>query len=369
LVGVFIIVALNNSAAMLDFGLFLGIKAMGRDMTAEIIGLFGVYVALNLQSQVYSALYRYSGGYARFNYAANSTRLLELLSTIGLLLANASEKTVVLGMCVTRAVALLVYHIDSRRIRSSMPIGVRKATIPCFHSLVLPGLGLFTTGVAQTIQNQGIAIVLNRQLGAEAVLSFAVGRTLSRIPSQLISLVNSTVAPEFSVAVRSHSTSTARKMHRLTMQVSLALSIVTLFVTIAIGPWIIEKWLSSQVSIPRTLLFALNIGIMLNLFWYSSSVVLNATNNNSGFGAIYLVTSVCVILLLSVLPRSAPLESFVLVSAVTELIVGIYVVPKACVIVHDSFPEAARSCMSFSEARAECRVLAQRIRESWSALC
>jgi O-antigen/teichoic acid export membrane protein len=325
-----------------------------------LLGLLA-YVLLNMQAQPYSAIYRSCGQMARFLTIASTSRLLELLLTLALVWLKGREAQVVLGMVALRCLTLAFYHRDTRGRFPNLSVGFRHFSRAHFFSLFKPGVGHFGIGIAQAFQLQGMLLVINRLIGAEAVAIYSIARTLTRIPLQCVVLINGAIYPEFSGLIVSGGLAKARDIHRIMLQLSLWISIAVAVFVLTAGPHVITIWTLGKINVTHALLAALNLSIIMNLAWFSSSVVLSSVNRHATLGVLYIVSAGAALVVGCILAKLWGIVGPALASGAAEAVVAFYVLPRACAAVGDTVPGALADAMRLSTLRRHLAVLYVRV--------
>jgi len=300
-----------------------------------LLGLL-VYVLINMQSQGYAAVYRAGEQFARSIAISNTGRLLELVVMLCLVAEGEPEITVIVGMIACRAGLLGFYQYDTRRRVKDLAVGFSAASRRQFAALIRPGVGHFGLGISQGFQLQGVTLVINKVLGAEAVTIFTVSRTLTRIPLQVMNLVNGAVYPEFGRVSTGANLEKAREIHRIMAQISFWAALPVAAAAVTFGPRAIHAWTLGQVEVGRLLLLVLNLSVIVNLLWNSSSIVLSSTNRHATLGSLYALLSIAALAATYFLTRWVGIVGPAFTLTAVETAMAIYVVPRSCRAVHDS---------------------------------
>ena len=146
--------------------------------------------------------------------------------------------------------------------------------------------------VSHAIQNQGYILVVNYLLGPIAVTLFTTLRTLVRSANQVMELINQSVWPELSVLLGAKRMKEAEEVHDNAVKISAIAAFGIVLVLLIFGPFLYSFWLGKAVEVNRELLIWFILPIPLTAWWFTSSVVLLASNQYEGYALRYILISV-----------------------------------------------------------------------------
>ena len=133
---------------ILPWASWLGLHGISPERTGWVLVGLLTYVLINMQTQPYSAIYRASGQMARFVVITNTSRIVELLVTLDLVLFGGAEREVVAGLIAVRLCNMAYCHWDVAGRLPGTSIGFRDASIAHIFDLIRQGVGHFGLGVA-----------------------------------------------------------------------------------------------------------------------------------------------------------------------------------------------------------------------------
>lgn len=191
------------------------------------------------------------------------------------------------GMVIYSSLLFIDTHLHCYAIKFSLK-NVRKDY--ALH-LIKKGVVFQAFPISHALQNQGYIMVVNYLLGPLAVTLFTTLRTLVRSANQVMELINQSVWPELSYLLGAKKMKEAREVHDKSVKVSglAALAIVTGL--LIVGPTLYSFWLGNAVEIKLALLVWFIFPIPLTAWWYTSSVVLLASNQYEGYAVRYIIVS------------------------------------------------------------------------------
>jgi len=178
--------------------------------------------------------------------------------------------------------------------------------------------------------------VIGVMLGPTAVVVFSTLRTLTRLGFQVTNMITNTVWPEISMAYGAGDMDLSRKLHRLSCQASIWLSLCMVAGLLVAGDWIIHTWTLRKIVMDTTLFHLMLSVIIANSFWYTSSAVHLALNRHERM-AVYYLTSTSLSLIIAICLMSfLELNGVVLALLCTELVMSTYVIRTSLTLLHDN---------------------------------
>jgi len=139
---------------------------------------------------------------------------------------------------------------------------------------------------------QGSLLAVNAALGDQSVVVFGTARTLTRSVRQVINIINQSTWPEFSHLFGAQDWERTRRLHRLSVQISLFASVAMIMGLVGVGPWMYGWWTANHLTIDRTLLVLFLLPALTNSLWFTSSVVLIASNRHEALAWRYILGSI-----------------------------------------------------------------------------
>jgi O-antigen/teichoic acid export membrane protein len=139
---------------------------------------------------------------------------------------------------------------------------------------------------------QGQILVVHQTMGAASVAVFSTARTLVRLISQGLEMVNHSVWPEMSRLFGQRDLKGLARLHRTSVSTALFLSSGGAILLWFMGPWLYATWTHRMLDIDQGLLLPLLLTIPVGSFWYTSSMVALSSNHYEGLAKRYLAASV-----------------------------------------------------------------------------
>ena len=138
---------------------------------------------------------------------------------------------------------------------------------------------------------QGQLLVVHQTMGAASVAVFSTARTLVRLVSQGVEMVNHSVWPELSRLFGAGDLKSAARLHRTSVSTALILSAGGAIFLWFFGAGLYALWTHEILQIDPNLLLPLLITIPLGACWYTSSMVSLSCNEYEGLTKRFLGAS------------------------------------------------------------------------------
>lgn len=138
---------------------------------------------------------------------------------------------------------------------------------------------------------QGQILVVHQTMGAASVAVFSTARTLVRLISQGLEMVNHSVWPEMSRLFGTSDLKGAARLHRTSVTTALVLSLAGAVLLWSIGPWLYATWTHQMLVVDDQLLIPLLATIPAGAFWYTSSMVALSCNAYEALARRFLFAS------------------------------------------------------------------------------
>jgi len=138
---------------------------------------------------------------------------------------------------------------------------------------------------------QGQILVVHQTLGAASVAVFSTARTLVRLISQGLEMVNHSIWPEMSRLFGAGDLKGAARLHRTSVMTALVLSLSGALLLWFSGPWLYVIWTHDMLEVDRSLLLPLLATIPAGAVWYTSGMVALSCNAYDGMAIRFLAAA------------------------------------------------------------------------------
>ncbi len=309
-------------------GLF-DIEDLGERDVRIILGFFVAQVAVTLQSATLEAAFRAAGRFSTGALCRQLVRIAEVSCVPVAAILGASPMVAAACLAVVAAVGSTATWIVLLRVAPWLKPSVKAVHWSELRPIWRPALAFAAVPLATAISLQGMVLVVGGTLGPVGVVVFQTARTLSRLPQGLMYAINQSVWPEVSSAFGAGDIDTVRSLHRRAVQGAIGLALLAFLVLLPLGPPLIKLWTDGKVDAGYALFGALTATVGLNSLWYTSSVVLAATNRHARMAMLNLAGSVLALAVAFVLlPRTGTWAAGMSLLIIDLLMIG-YVVPHS----------------------------------------
>ena len=314
--------------------------------TKQTLFVLVLYVLFSLQSGVLSAAFRSVGRYAYGSVMNNTIRFVEWLLSLLALVLGGGVLILATTILLVRLSGLIVMWYVLRKQVPWLRLGFEVASLKIIKELRNPAVAFMAFPLGLALSLQGIVLAIGILLGSAAVVMFSAYRTLTRILVQVITMINQAIWPEVSSVYGEGKLDIIFLIHRKGSSITFWLA---LFAIITLGfsaEWIIEIWTHHTLEQNYTLLFLLLVTTFLNVQWQTSWVVLMATNQHQKISIIFIVSSVCGLILSILVMPLIGLNGVGLALIIAEIPMLYLAIDSTLVILGDNWKDYLKSVIS-----------------------
>jgi O-antigen/teichoic acid export membrane protein len=279
------------AAGVLPAGDLLHISTLTQPEIRTILLYLSTYSLLSLYNTLLAAGYRCDGNFARGTVVQNGIRFIENLAGIVVAFQGGGLVNVALTLAGARLAGTVFMACDLIRLSPWLRIGIKHARTQRIRSLFVPALGFMAFPAGYALSLQGTLVLVGVMLGPVAAATFSTLRTLTRFGYQLGDVVRSSFWPEISVAFGKGDLALARRLHRVSCQLSLWLALLSAGVLWLTGEKLFHLWTHGRVAFEKPVLILMLCSVVANSLWNTSSVVSLASNSHSRVAALFLVAT------------------------------------------------------------------------------
>jgi O-antigen/teichoic acid export membrane protein len=326
--GVLILVATLLTATTLPS--LLPIQMLSATDAIRVLGLLAGEIILSINTGTLHAGYRASGGYALHTVMNNSTKLIQYTVLWILAASGGGPVAGAAAFFFVRLFATPIVAVLLVRRYAWVKIGISHARLSDLHRLFGPAVANLAFPFAQSLNIQGMRLVVGATLGPIAVVSFTTLRTLSRLILQLTTAFSHASEPEMAAAYGNGNTMLLRKLYSYTTRFTGVLAFGLAGILYWTGEWILAFWTHGKVSMDAPLFSWLMASTVICTLWYSSLIVLKAANRHL-HAAIFFVTvsALAVTLAYGILSASGRLSNVGIALLLMDISMAVYAVPAA----------------------------------------
>lgn len=198
------------------------------------------------------------------------------------------------------------------------------------REIIRKGFGFLMAPIWQVIYFQGTIFVVRIVLGAEAVVVFSTVRKLTRTINQIFIMINGTVFPELQYELGKGNIIKAQNLFKTSILVVFIIAFLGVLFLGVFGLWFYEIWTSNQLEVPIIMWYVFIVGILFNALWWTSGMVFRALNKPRYFAKLGVISAFISVIVSYMLSVPYGLNGVAMGTLVLELIMAIFLLPKAC---------------------------------------
>jgi O-antigen/teichoic acid export membrane protein len=295
----FLVVAILIWTLPIEYWLHLG--TMGPVAIRLVLLLLCSDILVLLFDGLNHAGFRANGEYALHTAISNTTPLIQQLVLWTMVLTGHGPLAAAFGFLAVRlimvpgtAIFLVVRH-------PWLGFGFRYARISELRRLSLPALGNLAIPLAQSMNMQGMILVVASVLGPIAVVTFSVLRTLTRLALQLVSTVSYAAEAEFAALDRGGKGAPLELLYDQTMRLSLWISATVVIGLAIFAPTFVCYWTGGHVLMEPWLFGWLLGTVFSQTLWNGALSMLKARNRHVGAAGAQVVAAAGALLMAGLL--------------------------------------------------------------------
>jgi len=308
------------------------------EATSELIIIcLIIQVFSGMVSGLFDSIYRATDKNARAIMINNYIRLAENIILILGIIIGLEIHVLILFYIAPKLLGLFYKSFKSRNY-FSLKIGFQYFELFEFKKIIIPAFSFLSFPVGNSIILQGFTLLINFTLGSTAVVLYNTTRTLINFVKTGLTLINSSIWPEFSLAFGRNDFNVMKKLHRVSVASSFYFSLVACFLFFLLGEPIYLFWIKNKIEFNQILFYCFLITLISNTVWYTSSVVLASTNKHKAFSLYYLIACCLSIISGYIIIKVTSVITFVpLALLVIDVFLILIVLKQSFKIVHDRF--------------------------------
>ena len=193
-------------------------------------------------------------------------------------------------ICIPNIILIYLKHWNGRKY-FQYKFKLSDVDFKLVKQLIIPSVGFLSFPLGNAIILQGYTLLVNKFFGVESVVLFNTTRTMCNFAKTLLSTVQQSVWPEYSIAYGKKDFSRMRSLHRKTLIISILGMVIIAVGLLIFGPYIYTIWTHGQVEFEYKLMIAFLVVLFFDNLWISSSVTLMATNNHIYLGLWFVLSA------------------------------------------------------------------------------
>lgn len=266
---------------------WLGFKVMDPATVKMVAILLVADVLAGFQAGIIYGGFYCEGRYA-MGMALNAT--MQLMEFGGLALAVASGGGPVeaaVGSLGGSIGGLFLMRLGLYRATPWLRYGWRFAAPGEVRRIVGPALASLAFPVGNSLNIQGMRLIVGLVLGPPAVVVFSTLRTLTRLAMQPSSIINLLMEPEMALAYGGNHQDVFRRLFNHSCQVALWVSAASCIVLGVAGKQLLGIWTHGDVAMDWPLYALLLLSVAVNSVWHTALMAAWATNRHVQTALVY----------------------------------------------------------------------------------
>ena len=300
------------------------------------LSLLAAHVILGLQASVLGVGLRSTGFNATSIMFSNGQRVLELGALAAAALLSRSVAVAAAAFLLSRVAGLAVSYARLRRLAPWLRLGSAHARLATIRALAGPAVTFMAFPLGHAIGLLGMVSVVGVALGPLAVPVLTTHRTLGNIVFSMTSLVSNSIWPEMSAAVGSGNEPLARALHRRACQAATWAGLAAGVVLLVVGGPLLATWTRGKIDYLPGFFGWVLAAVVVRSLWYTSSVVLMATNRHQAVARWYVAVSGAALLLAAALLRPWGLPAVGVALCVIDACMLAVVLPRSLKTLQDT---------------------------------
>lgn len=271
-----------------NFNVFLNINEFSENETFNIFLFLLFNIFIKMFSSVFSGIYRATSNSHINAYIDNIVVLLEVV--ILLLAVNYYFDVFFLSFVYNvPVISGTIYRlVQSKKWFNFGDLYNLKFDKLIFKKIVEPSLGFIAIPLGQTLNNQGLVLIVKTVLGNEALVSFTTTRTLVNLVRSVTNIFSNSASPEIS---NLYGKRQVNKIEELYIKILVAV-LVSTFIIITIlyfyGSYIYVLWLKNTVFFNKDFFTLMLFFLFISAFSSVISTILYSTNLHKNFSILFL---------------------------------------------------------------------------------
>ena len=290
-------------AWLLPLHRWIGLRLTSPFTGKAVIVLLTVYVMWSLPMRLITATYQSTGNLARTQWIGNLQQIVVvILSAIVLIVGGGMLSIALLQVTTTGLIAVLVL-LDLRRHAPALFPGIADAKLSTLKELAHPSLLFALLLVGNLIAFQGSTLIVSVVMGGLAVAVLSISKAMIDLIRQVLYSITLSLCPDFARMEALGDLERLRKVHRLAVAATAAITLALAASVWYEGPQIITIWTRGRIEPDVILLRLFLVLLVFQTAWAASSTIGTATNRHAAQAIGYFFAAVIGVALIAILVR------------------------------------------------------------------
>lgn len=289
---------------LLPVGNWLNFSELSITEVRWLIWLLAAEVLLKLLEGIWHAGLYSNGEYPLSAFIYSSAMFIQYGSVWICAIAGYGPVEAAGAFLSIRVVTILFVRWISIRRHPWLRHGFRRAHWKHIHPLLRPSFANLAIPLAQTLNLQGMVLVIGSVIGPIGVVTFSTLRTLTGVIPSLVRMVNNAIQPELARAWGSANQTLLQQLYTRGIQAAFWLAIGATFILVLVGSPLLNIWTEGKVVMNVLLFRFLLISAFAYAAWSTGITLLQAANLHFKASLWYATISASTVLLAILLLHS-----------------------------------------------------------------
>lgn len=288
-ISIFFFIPLFFIIDLIDYKNFIDISYIGyKDIRYAILVLF-FYVVVGFHTGLLYGVFCSEGKYSQGIFLITLSTIFEFLGLLIAVISGLGLVGAAFGYLLGRIFGWFILFIWAKKISRLAEYGFNKVSIAEIKRLFKPSLTSMFFPLGNSLNIQGIRILIGIAIGPAAVAIFSSIRTLCRTAVQPATMMTRLLEPEVAIAHGSGEFANIGKMYIRTTQLVLW-SGVLIFVFLEIyGALVMRIWTGNKILLTEPLFSILLFTSLLNVLTGNSLVISYSINKHNKIAMLHLL--------------------------------------------------------------------------------
>ncbi|WP_370157937.1 lipopolysaccharide biosynthesis protein [Bradyrhizobium yuanmingense] len=223
---------------------------------------------------------------------AASARLMEGAVTAAAAALGGDILAAALAIVVNRVAFNLATWTRLRFLERWLALGQRHASLDEARTLFHPSVSFMLVSIGQALTIQGPVLILGAIGSPMQVVIFSTARTLARLGTSAINMINFAFTPEYSRLFGMRKFQEFAKLVRFHLWTTLALAAIYVVTLSLTGQWIIAFWTVGKVSVDQTTFVILLVAVAAEMIWSAELMPLASINRHVALSRAFSALSI-----------------------------------------------------------------------------
>ncbi len=282
--------------------------------------LYLIYMFMTVLCASIAAVYKFAQQYALNIYINNTTRLIESISTIILLIAKQDLITVITWMIAVRAIGLFILIVVAKKIVPFFTLKLADFSTQKIKDLTASSLNFSLFSTAVNLFPQAFLIALGSIFSSQIVVGYTMVKTLARFGFQVLNSYNNSISVEISHLSGKKNWNKIFSLVDKSFLYFFTFSILYILVGLYSADYILKLWSNSNLKVDPTLFFLVSATSLMQSIWMLFFSVFASSNNHGKASKIYAFISFLYLVIVFTTMGPNDLNYFLFLGLLVEII-------------------------------------------------